>query len=555
MVGETIGNYKILEKLGRGRTSMVYKAEDLHLGRTVVLKFLPSNLLQDEVARARFTREAKAASALDHPNICTFYGIQQGDSGQLFIAMAFYEGESIKDKIKRGPLPYEMVRDYVTQICQGLARVHQKGIVHRNIKPGNLLVTTDGVVKISDFGHAKLQEGALALTRVGTPLGSPAYMSPEQVSGGKVDHRTDLWSLGVVTFEMITGRRPFEAPYGESLIYLITQSDAPLMSTVREDVSPKWEQIVRKALHRNVFERYQRAEEMLAAVQSITSPVGFSPYVAAAAPERAERAVSRSAAPGQPKLEMAYVLFTDLVAYSTLTMDQQAHLIGELTRFVEGTEQFKLSKAHEQLILLPTGDGMALVFFDDPIAPVQCAVQLSQKLRGHLELKLRMGIHSGPVYRTVDINKAGNVAGGGINLAQRVMDCGNEGHILVSKTVADTLNELRQWRSYVHDLGEAEVKHGVKVHVYNLCSSEFGNPELPRKLRSQSPPPPAKRTIGSLPPARLGAVTAGGMALALLVTDALVWKSATVAIGGVVVAIAAAVAFRFLSGSGAAKTL
>jgi tetratricopeptide (TPR) repeat protein/class 3 adenylate cyclase len=180
---------------------------------------------------------------------------------------------------------------------------------------------------------------------------------------------------------------------------------------------------------------------------------------------------------------MAHVLFLDIVAYSRLPMDQQQQVIQGLQEAVRGTSEFARAQAEDQLIRLPTGDGMALVFFRDPEAPVRCALELTKILRGNPDIKLRMGIHAGPVYRIADINANRNVAGGGINMAQRVMDCGDAGHILLSKTMADVLGELSSWAKYLRDLGEAQVKHGVRVHIYNLCTGEAGNAEIPQKLR------------------------------------------------------------------------
>lgn len=188
--------------------------------------------------------------------------------------------------------------------------------------------------------------------------------------------------------------------------------------------------------------------------------------------------------PTTPSLEMAHVLFLDIVGYSRLPMDHQQRVIHDLQEAVRGTSEFARAQAADQLIRLPTGDGMALVFFRDPEAPVRCALELTKLLYGNPNIKLRMGIHAGPVYRIADINANRNVAGGGINMAQRVMDCGDAGHVLLSKTMADVLAELSSWTKYLRDLGEAEVKHGVRVHLYNLCTEEAGNAEIPQKLRT-----------------------------------------------------------------------
>ena len=194
-----VGKYHLLEELGKGGMGIVYKAKDTKLDRTVALKFLPLELTRDEEAKERFIQEAKAASALDYPNICTIYEIDETKDNRMFISMACYEGESLREKIDKGLVKIEEATDIAAQIAQGLDKAHKKGIIHRDIKPANIMITEDGVVKIVDFGLAKLA-GQVKLTRTGTTLGTVAYMSPEQAQGEAVDHRTDIWSLGVVLY-------------------------------------------------------------------------------------------------------------------------------------------------------------------------------------------------------------------------------------------------------------------------------------------------------------------------------------------------------------------
>ncbi len=209
MIGSVVSHYKILEKLGEGGMGVVYKAEDTRLKRTVALKFLPPDLTRDPDAKERFIHEAQAASSLQHNNICVVYDIDETDDGQMFISMECLEGETLKKEIERGPLKIEEALDIAIQIARGHTKAHESGIVHRDIKPANILITSDGVAKIVDFGLAKLS-GRTMLTKTGSTLGTAPYMSPEQASGGVVDHRTDIWSLGVVLYEMIAGRRPFD---------------------------------------------------------------------------------------------------------------------------------------------------------------------------------------------------------------------------------------------------------------------------------------------------------------------------------------------------------
>jgi len=206
--GARLGPYDILAELGHGGMGVVYTATDPRLRRQVAIKLLSPDLTRDDPAKQRFLHEAQAASALDHPNICTIYEINETGDGQLYLVMAHYEGETLQARIGRGPLDLDDAIDIANQVGQGLAEAHAAGIVHRNIKPANLLIAKGGLVKILDFGLAKLV-GADGATQTGTAIGTVAYMSPEQARGQEVDHRTDIWSLGVVFYEMLTGQPPF----------------------------------------------------------------------------------------------------------------------------------------------------------------------------------------------------------------------------------------------------------------------------------------------------------------------------------------------------------
>src|SRR5947208_5545834 len=187
---------------------------------------------------------------------------------------------------------------------------------------------------------------------------------------------------------------------------------------------------------------------------------------------------------GDTRLEIGHVLFIDVVGYSKLLVKPQSELLRELNEVVSGTNEFRQAESAGKLIRLPTGDGMALVFRTNPEAPVECAMEIARALKSHPAIQLRMGIHSGPVNEVVDVNQRANIAGAGINMAQRVMDCGDAGHILISKHVADDLEQDDRWRPLLHDLGTCEVKHGVRVGVTNLCSDEVGNPQLPKKFQA-----------------------------------------------------------------------
>ncbi|UCH85392.1 MAG: PD40 domain-containing protein [Candidatus Latescibacterota bacterium] len=256
MIGRTISHYKILEKLGGGGMGVVYKAEDTRLRRLVALKFLAPGVGADETAKSRFIHEARTASALQHNNICTIHSIDETPDGQFFISMEYYEGATLGEKLADGPLAIDTVVDVMYQICEGLEKAHAAGMVHRDIKPANIMVTTEGDVKILDFGVAKLA-GAARLTKTGSTVGTVAYMSPEHARGEDTDHRSDIFSLGVVAYELLTGQIPFKGDHETAILYSIMNNDADPVGTHRRDVPPELETAVGRMLQKDPVERYQ----------------------------------------------------------------------------------------------------------------------------------------------------------------------------------------------------------------------------------------------------------------------------------------------------------
>jgi len=267
MIGETISHYKILEKLGEGGMGVVYKAQDTTLDRFVAIKVLPPHLSKDEEATKRFIHEAKAASALDHAHIGTIYDVDKTSDGRTFIVMAHYEGETLRERIDRGSITIDEALDITKQVASGLARAHETEIVHRDIKPSNIIITKHGEAKIIDFGLAKLA-GKTRLTKEGSTLGTAAYMSPEQAKGLEVDHRSDIFSLGAVFYELLTGEQPFKGEHEAALLYEIVHEEPEPLTALRSQLPKELEYIVYKTFAKNSDKRYQKMNDFIADLES-----------------------------------------------------------------------------------------------------------------------------------------------------------------------------------------------------------------------------------------------------------------------------------------------
>jgi len=293
------GRYQIIEELGRGGMGVVYKAQDTKLKRTVALKFLPPELTHVSEVKERFMREAQAAAALDHPNICTVHEFDEAEE-KTYISMAYIEGQSLRKKIESGPLELDEALNIATQVAEGLQEAHNREVVHRDIKSANIMVTEKGQSKVMDFGLARMTGGTL-VTKEGTTMGTVAYMSPEQARGEEVDHRTDIWSFGVVLYEMFSGQLPFKGEHDQAVVYSILNEKPDPITNLSSEIPMSIDQVVGKALEKNPDERYQNLEDLLDDLRSISEgivPEGVKARLRKAKLRRRKRAILYAGAAG-----------------------------------------------------------------------------------------------------------------------------------------------------------------------------------------------------------------------------------------------------------------
>lgn len=465
--------YLLEQRFGAGGIGEVYLALDRQLhSKPVVIKVLLEESGKDEWFKKKFRQEIEALARIDHPGVVGVLDAGDTPDAKPFLVMQYVKGHTLRSMIKYEGMSFDQVAMIIRQAAHALSAAHDQGVLHCDLKPENIMLQDLGEeeyqVKIVDFGIAKIKNSQVTAGSSDTRVaGTAFYMAPEQIEG-RPSPASDIFALSVIAYEMLTGRRPFNPPTPYHMIETVRAGVRLKPCDLRPDLPAQAQEIILKALSFDEGKRYARARdfgELLA--QSLTTDLEL--------PKHAQSVEGED-------LEMAHVLFMDIVGYSKLPTDEQTQVVKQLQQIVSSTDSYQRAKTAKNLISRSTGDGMALVFFSGPKAPVECAIEMSRALRQHPHIKLRMGVNSGPVYRVNDMNETVDVAGAGINMAQRVMDCGDDGHILLSKSVADVLTELGEWRNRIHDLGQCKVKHGVTVHIYNLHFGEIGNPRLPEKI-------------------------------------------------------------------------
>lgn len=533
MIGKLIGGrYLIEQELGRGGIGAVYLAKDKPelMSRRVVVKVLLEDSLKNEWVVQKFHQEIESLTRLDDPGVVGVFDAGKLDDGSPYLVMQYVDGVSLRDEIKQGGMDLVRAANIIRQICRTLQVAHVEGIIHRDLKPENIMLRrmTGGEeqVKVIDFGIAKVKDSIVApstVTGAGV-AGTIGYMPSEQLQAQSITPASDIYALGAIAYEMLTGARPFNPETGFQLLEMQREGVRVRPKDLRPAIPERAQDVILKALAFDPKRRYQGASEfgdaLAGAITGEESPIevitadfetsGPDDKVKTAPSSAAADSATVLASPSQRKaMELGHVLFMDIVSYSKLSTDHQTDALHQLQAIVRATAEFTRAQTSNQLIRLPTGDGMALVFFGEPEAPIRCAIEMSQALRNYPDIKLRMGVHSGPVNQIVDVNDGANVAGAGINMAQRVMDCGDAGHILLSKRMAEDLGQYSEWQRYLHDLGETTVKHDVRVHIVNFYDDEIGNSELPLKFKKVKRPFPF--------------VTMAAVLLVIVIASALAW--------------------------------
>jgi serine/threonine protein kinase/tetratricopeptide (TPR) repeat protein len=442
--GTIINNkFEITKELGGGGMGVVYEARDIKLNRTVALKFIPLELTRDQQYKERFIKEAQAASSLDHQNICTIYEISETDDGKLFIAMPRYDGETVKEKLKEGPLPIGEAIDIGKQVARGLAETHNRGIIHRDIKPANIIVTSDGIAKILDFGLSK-QIDDKEITRTAAVMGTMAFMSPEQISGEEVGNRADIWSLGVVMYEMLTGRLPFEGDQGVVVIHSIINKSPIPPTELRAEIPMELERIVLKCLRKDPNDRYSTTKLLFSHLVKLEEELERKKLEVSSV--REAKAEERKEA----ERRQATVVVLDLAGHfemlEGLDSEEAASIMtrcSEILRFIEEKYEGTIQKIADKSFMAFFGAPIAIE--DAPKKAVNAAIEMrnkfqifSQEENLRFPLEPHIGISTGTVIvgaMYTEEKKEPIITGDTVNRASQIKDSTRKGEIYVDQSV------------------------------------------------------------------------------------------------------------------------
>ena len=442
----TLARYRILDRIGGGGMGVVYRARDERLEREVALKFLPPHLSADAAAKKRFMVEARAAASLEHPNICTVHEIGETEDGQLYIVMACYEGETLDRRIARGALPVDEALRIATDVARGLAKAHERGIVHRDVKPPNIMITPDGHVKVLDFGIAKLSDANF--THSFGVVGTLAYMSPEQAFGEPVDHRTDIWALGVVLYEMLAATRPFQGPGEQAVLFaILTQQPEPL-ATIRSGLPAELETLISRALAKRQEDRFQGALELITALEAMSLLVAARPSTVVALDTTRSEGQPRSLLAGAGERRQVSVAVTGISGYAAV-VDRLAAADADRLTVTLRAAAAEIAAAHGGIVNHVIGHDIVMLFGvpaaheDDPLRAVRATLDLHERARTlgnewerRLGVTIRMhsGVHTGSVvaHRERSGDQRFRIVGAPLDLAARLAALAGADAILLS---------------------------------------------------------------------------------------------------------------------------
>lgn len=460
------GRYLIVRGLGKGGFSKVFLTEDQKLhGKEVAIKILLPDLAASEHGEwldKHVGKEAKSLAILNHPGIVPIFDIGVLPDGRSYLVMAYVPGPSLRSAMKSGPMPLARAGKLIEQIALALTAAHEQGIIHRDVKPENIMLqTTDEVeqAKLIDFGIAEVKDKLEQSGRQDTKaVGTLAYMAPEQARS-HASAASDIFSLGVIAYELVTGQRPFDGkdPFTLEAQKLVGVKIKP--RDLRPNLPLKAQQLILRALAYEPADRFAKASDF---------GMAFSQALGSRPPNEETPL---------PDSETAHVLFGDLVGSYKLSFDDQTRAFEKLQSSISATQSFKQSQEKCRLLRFQSGNSFALAFFGDPVAPVKCALEIGKSLHSDRKMKLRMGIHTGPVQRSADITKNLNLPDGGINLAKQVMESGKSGQIMISETIADAVRPLKELDVSLKDKGLRGLKPSGQVHIFSLYTKDgIGKP-------------------------------------------------------------------------------
>jgi serine/threonine protein kinase len=465
------GRYRIERELGRGGIGVVYLARDQRLHNLPVVVKLLLERLGDDEDRAwfekKFKDEIRALAQIDHPGVVRALDVGELADGRSYLVMQHVSGVDLRSLIQPSGMDLGRVANLIRQIGHALSAAHQNGVLHRDLKPENIMLQTvnsEGFVKLIDFGMATVLDspGNLKTTIV---AGTICYMAPEQMEG-RPSVSSDIFGMGVIAYEMVTGCLPFVPRTPYELVKIQRAGVRIKPRDVRPALSELAQAVILRALEFDPRRRFASAAQFGDKLAD-----ALSSAVISSAPD--EPGIDLESY--QSGVQLAHVLLAEVDGYSRMTVEEQTRSLEELQAVVRRTVEFQQANAANQLISQAATRGMALVFFGaDPVVAVRCAVEIADALRGSDQLRVRIGMHTGPVKVIPDINGRPNVSGDGVDTADRVMSSGQAGQILMSRSVADVLRHLNDWSSNLRDLGDRQIGGQERVRVFRLTNVEGG---------------------------------------------------------------------------------